>query len=111
MPESAAFIGIPGMEMFYVLLPGITAFLLNLVLVLLTTCVSMYLCLREFSVRNWLLAIVVFTFASLLFYSINILPSMDTPLVVFAVMLVIFDERVWMPLGLILINGVDRSTL
>lgn len=109
MPSSAATVGVPGMALFYLLLPGVYAYSVNLVFVLLVSYLFMYLCLTELSVRNWTAAVTAFMFASLPFYSVYALSVMGVPIMVYATTRVIEGGKLAISLVLTLFYGVFSS--
>lgn len=78
---SSAPVSIPGMVVFYLLFPAVTAFAVNLAYIMITAYVSLYACLRLLKVRDSLSAFTSFAFAMLPFYSVYGLSSMGVPLV------------------------------
>ncbi len=102
-------VSIPGMMLFYLLFPAVTAFATNLACVMIMAYVSLYACLRLLKVRDSLSALIGLAFAMLPFYSVYGLSSMGVPLVLCALLLCLRREKLFAPILLCLLYAIFSS--
>lgn len=95
--SSTMAISVPGMLIFYRLLPSVTAFAINLLFAMVVAYVSLYGSLRLLGVRDSVGTLVALSFALLPFYSVYGSSSMGVPLMLCALILSVRDRRIVLP--------------
>lgn len=101
--SSALVTNVPGMQLFYFLLPPVTAFACNLLFVMTVSFISLYVFLQLLGVRDSAGALVSLAFSYLPFYSVYGLSSMGVPLILVALFLVAERDKLLLPVLLCIV--------